>query len=96
MSKNTISRAGLIDAVSNDTGQTKKAVGSIITNLLETIADNVSKGNEVSLIGFGKFYSVKRDERIGRNPSNGQEMTISAATLPKFSAGKPFKDKVNS
>lgn len=34
--------------------------------------------------------------RTGRNPSTGAEIKIPAAMVPKFSAGKAFKDAVNA
>jgi DNA-binding protein HU-beta len=37
----------------------------------------------------------ERAERQGRNPQNGAELTIAAAKLPGFKAGKALKDAVN-
>lgn len=96
MSKESISKADLIKLVSDKTGQTNKAAGEVINALLETITDNVAKGNDVSVIGFGKFSPSERRARKGRNPKTGQEIEIAAATLPKFTPGKSFKDTVNS
>ena len=48
------------------------------------------------MIGFGKFYASQRQARTGRNPSTGVEIKIPAAMVPKFSAGKAFKDAVNA
>ncbi|NOU15341.1 MAG: DNA-binding protein HU, partial [Methylococcaceae bacterium] len=36
-----------------------------------------------------------RAERKGRNPQTGEEITIAAARLPSFKAGKSLKDAVN-
>ncbi len=97
MSKNVLSKADLIQEVLERTeGLTKKAVSEVIAATLETITDSVAKGDEVNVIGFGKFSQSQRAARKGRNPSTGAEIDIPAATLPKFSAGKAFKDKVNA
>jgi DNA-binding protein HU-beta len=37
-----------------------------------------------------------RTERSGRNPQSGETITIAAAKIPSFKAGKNLKDAVNS
>lgn len=60
----------------------------IITNAL-------SNGEEISLIGFGRFHTKKQRARIGRNPSTGESIKIPAKVLPAFSPGKTLKETVN-
>jgi DNA-binding protein HU-beta len=74
----------------SDVGQAKAAVEATI----EAITAQVSAGNEVRLTGFGKFSSVHREAREGRNPQTGESMQIAAKTVPKFSAGAEFKKAV--
>lgn len=54
----------------------------------------VSKGEKVSLVGFGNFEPRQRKEREGRNPKTGETLMIPATTVPAFSAGKGFKELV--
>ena len=56
--------------------------------------DAFTAGVEVALVGFGTFTTAKREARKGRNPATGKEITIAAATLPKFRPGKALKDAV--
>ena len=56
---------------------------------------SLRKDEQVTLVGFGTFYAGKRAARIGRNPKTGAEVSISAARLPKFRAGKALKDAIN-
>jgi len=62
--------------------------------LIEGIVKSVKKGNKVALVGFGTFALAKRKARKGRNPRTGETISIKAAKVPKFSAGKAFKDAV--
>ena len=55
----------------------------------------VKAGDEIALIGFGTFKSAERAARTGRNPATSKEIKIPASVLPKFVAGKMFKDAVN-
>lgn len=84
----------LIDIVAANTDTNKKTVNAIITSVLEVITDTVADGDKVMLVGFGTFEPRDRSAREGRNPSTGEPMTIPAATVPVFSAGKTFKDAV--
>jgi DNA-binding protein HU-beta len=54
----------------------------------------LKKGQKVTLVGFGTFSITKRKSRKGRNPRTGEVITIPAAKIPKFSAGKSLKDAV--
>ena len=59
------------------------------------ISDALSNGEEISLIGFGRFHTKKQRARIGRNPSTGESIKIPAKVLPAFSPGKTLKETVN-
>ena len=56
----------------------------------------MASGDKVTLVGFGTFEAAERAARIGRNPQTGAPLNIAASKTPKFSAGKAFKDAVNS
>ena len=63
--------------------------------LIQTIETTLKAGDSISLVGFGTFAVKDRAERTGRNPQTGQEITIAAAKVPSFKAGKGLKDAVN-
>jgi DNA-binding protein HU-beta len=84
LARGVASRTGL------DNGQAKSAVEAT----LEEITQQISSGNEVRLTGFGKFSSVHREAREGRNPQTGESMQIAAKSVPKFSAGAELKKAV--
>lgn len=71
---------------------TKKEAEAFVNCTLETIKNAVKKGDDVALIGFGTFTKTKRAARTGINPMTGAAIKIKAKTVPKFKAGKAFKD----
>jgi DNA-binding protein HU-beta len=85
----------LVDAVAAVTGESKAATGEAIDAFIAAVADAVTKGETVQLIGFGSFSTGARAARVGRNPATGAEIQIPAARTVKFAAGKAFKDAVN-
>lgn len=90
-----MNKAELIEAIAHETDMTKAAAGRALNAVLETIVKAVAKKQDVQLIGFGTFKSVKREARVGKNPRTGEPVKIAATIVPKFSAGAAFKAAVN-
>ena len=90
-----MNKQDLVLQLANKEQLTQKKSDEILSTILEAIMKSVSKGEKVTLVGFGTFEPRKRKERKGRNPKTGEELQIPASTVPKFSAGKQFKQTVN-
>ncbi|CAA9568599.1 DNA-binding protein HU [uncultured Synechococcales cyanobacterium] len=89
-----MNKGELVDAVAGKASVTKKQADAVITATIDTIVQAVSKGDKVTLVGFGSFEPRQRKAREGRNPKTGNKMDIPATKVPAFSAGKLFKEKV--
>ncbi|MBA7489901.1 DNA-binding protein HU [subsurface metagenome] len=50
-----MNKAELIGEVSSKTGLTKKDTADVLDAMTETIADTLSQGEKVALVGFGTF-----------------------------------------
>lgn len=83
----------LIEAVSK-VCCSKKEAGDCVSAFLDAITGSLSKGNKITLTGFGTFSVSKRAARMGVNPRTGEKIKIKATTVPKFKAGKSLKDAV--
>ena len=90
-----MNKSDLVDAIATSADISKAAAARALDGMLEAIKKSLKKGDEVSLVGFGSFSVEKRAARKGRNPQTGAEITIKAAKVPKFRAGKGLKDAVN-
>jgi DNA-binding protein HU-beta len=89
-----MNKGELVDKVAQSASVTKKQADAVITATIEAIMEAVSQNDKVTLVGFGSFEPRKRQKREGRNPKTGEKMEIPETTVPAFSAGKLFKDKV--
>jgi DNA-binding protein HU-beta len=89
-----MTKAELIEKMAKDAGVSKSAAGKSLESFIEGVTKTLKKGNKVSLVGFGTFSLSKRKARKGRNPRTGETITIKAAKVPKFTAGKAFKEAV--
>ena len=74
----------------------EKEADHVINTFVESIILALKDNDEVSLVGFGRFYKTKVKTRTGRNPKTGETMTIPAYVQPRFTAGKNLKDSCNN
>jgi DNA-binding protein HU-beta len=92
----SMNRKELVDALATKTSLSKADTDRAIGALIEIISDTLTKGESLSLVGFGSFEVRKRAARTGRNPKTGEELKIKAAKVPAFKAGATLKAAVNS
>ena len=94
-----MNKSELIDAIAESAELTKAEAGRALDGFLNAVTSALSNPDtekrSVSLVGFGTFSVKERAERKGRNPQTGEEITIKAAKIPSFKAGKALKDAVN-
>lgn len=89
-----MNKGELVDAIAIKANVTKKEADAVLGAAIETIVEAITSGEKVTLVGFGVFEKRDRQAREGRNPRTGETMTIAATSVPAFSAGKLFKEKV--
>ena len=84
----------LVTAIATESGLTKADATKALDATVSSITSAMSKGESVTIIGFGTFKVSDRVARTGRNPQTGAEMQIPAAKVPRFSAGKNLKESI--
>ena len=90
----SINKSELTKEVAAKTDLKQKDAEKVIDALIESIKDNLAKGEKVQIIGFGSFEVRDRAARKGRNPQTGETLTIPATKVPAFKPGKALKDAV--
>lgn len=84
----------LIKEIARVTKLQNKNVETVINTFTETVMKFLKKGEEIKLIGFGTFKTVKTKARTGRNPKTGKELKIPAKRKVKFSTGTKLNGAV--
>ena len=74
---------------------TQREVEGVVSAVFDSITDQLSRGGRVELRGFGAFSTRKRDARIGRNPRNGESVSVNAKRVPYFKPGKEMRERLN-
>ena len=90
-----MNKSELINAIAEQAQLSKADAGRSLEAFINTIETTLKAGDVITLVGFGTFQVKARAARTGRNPQTGQEITIAAANVPSFKAGKGLKDAVN-
>ncbi len=90
-----MTKDGLVESVMKAAGiETKAQAQRSVEAVFDTIVKTMSRGEDITITGFGTFRVAKRAAREGRNPKTGEKLHIPAATKPKFRAGKLLKEAV--
>ena len=89
-----MNKSELVDIAAKEADLSKAAAGKVVDAIVAAVVKSVSRGDSVTLVGFGTFKSSKRAARTGKNPRTGEALKIAATTVPKFSAGAGFKSAV--
>ena len=84
----------VITAACCKTMYSKAMVESILDAILETITEELSRGEKVQFAGFGTFEPKECKARVGRNPHTDEPVPIPARVVPYFRAGKLLKEAV--
>ena len=84
----------LIDAIAKTAECTKKEAAEQLANVTTTIAASVTAGLEVSIPGFGVFKPALQKGKSGKVPGTDKTYTTADKIVPRFKAGKAFKDAV--
>jgi len=90
-----MNKTELVAAIAEKSEVSKKDAEAVVNAFVETVGEQLKKGEKVQLIGFGTFEVAERAAREGRNPQTGKTIKIAASKSPKFKAGKALKDLVN-
>ncbi len=90
-----MNKSELVSRMAQAAGITKSAAERALDGFMDAVTDAVSKGDKVTLVGFGTFSVTQRNARKGRNPSTGQVIEIPAKKVVKFKAGSKLMDAVS-
>jgi len=91
----TLTKARIAEHVYERLGGTKKDSKQHVEDVLELIKQTLEVGEELKVSGFGKFVVRHKDERMGRNPKTGTEITIPERKVVRFKISPVFKEELN-
>jgi integration host factor subunit alpha len=91
----SLSKADIVDRVTETLGFTRKQSTETVECLLETIKRALESGDDVLISGFGKFIVQQKATRRGRNPATGGEMMLPPRKRVAFKCSGKLRDRIN-
>jgi len=92
----TMKKMEIIESVYENLDIPKKDCARLVVSLFDLIKDDLSKGKDVMISGFGKWAVKAKKKRRGRNPQTGEALTIGARRVVTFKSSTVLRDAVNS
>jgi integration host factor subunit alpha len=89
-----ITKIEIVNMLYDHMGLSKKDCVTAVESLFEIIKDELGKGNDIMVSGFGKWTVRAKKERKGRNPKTGKEMMIDARRVVTFKPSNVLRRKL--
>jgi integration host factor subunit alpha len=91
----SLTKIDITESIREKIGIPKKDCIRIVESLFDIIKDDLDKGNDVMISGFGKWTVNAKKARNGRNPQTGKAMIIAARKVVTFKSSNVLRDRLN-
>lgn len=91
-----MNKSELISAISKETGMSVKATTTFINGFQNVVTKALCDNEKVFLWQIGVLVPAVREERKGRNPQNGEQITIPKSIAVKFKLSDALKRRLNN
>lgn len=89
-----LTKAQIIEEISDRNGFTMKKSTELVESLLEILKNTLASGEDVLISGFGKFCVKDKNSRRGRNPATGEDMMLSERKVVTFKCSASLRDEI--
>lgn len=93
--KDTLTRAGLSEAVYREIGLSLAESSELVDEVLEEVISALEASENVKISSFGSFLVRSKKQRVGRNPKTGVEVPISPRKVLSFRPSNLMKQQIN-
>ena len=90
----TLTKDHIIDSIYHNTDLSRPRATELFTSCLEIIKRTLESGEDVLISGFGKFEVMRKNERKGRNPATGDNLTLRARRVITFRCSGVLREKI--
>ena len=89
-----MNKGEFIDRLADRTNVTKKEARNLLDSVLDLVQETLLLGEDVKLVGFGKFAVRARKASSRINPQTKRPIQVAAKVVPLFKPGKELKRQV--
>ena len=95
MAGETLTRAGLADAVYEAVGLSRVESSDLVDAFVDEMANAIVEEGVLKISSFGTFSVRQKKARVGRNPKTGIEVTITPRKVVTYKASHVLKERMN-
>lgn len=85
----------IVTTLSKKIGRESKDINSLLEALISTIKDNSSNLDSIAVPGFGKFITIKEDEKIITDLSSGKRLLLPPQIVLNFEPSGVLRKKIS-
>lgn len=90
-----LTKEKIVDSIYNQVGLSKNQSKGVVESLLDIIKQNLKKGENLLISGFGKFVVKDKTARRGRNPQTKEDLQLKARRVVVFRTSGVLRRKIN-
>jgi integration host factor subunit alpha len=90
-----MTKADIVERIATATGFTKPESFDLVESVLSIIKNTLADGETLKISGFGSFVVKEKNDRRGRNPHTGEDITIDARRVLTFKPSVVLKGAMN-
>ncbi len=87
-----MNKTDLIKALKNRVGISYDFSKKIVDSIFFSMSEALTRGDRVTIKGFGTFLVKEYKGYFGRNPKTGESIKIGEKKLPKFKMSRLLKE----
>lgn len=87
-----MNKTELVNAIAEKSGLSKVDSKKALDAFIESVSEELKKGEKVALVGFGTYSVSEKSARKGINPRTKAVIDIPAKKAVKFKAGAELSD----
>ena len=91
----TLTKDHIVEDIFAKTNLKKYETVRVFESLIEVMKSTLEAGEDVLISGFGKFCVKEKNERRGRNPVTGGDITLGARRVVNFRCSPVLRNKIN-
>ena len=90
-----LTKIDLVDMICSELDVPKKECINLVESFFDIIKEELVKGNDFMISGFGKWSVKQKRPRLGRNPRTGEQIIIDAKRVVTFKSAPPLRSEIN-
>jgi integration host factor subunit alpha len=90
-----LTKIALVEMIYSELDIPKKECFDLVESFFDIIKEELVKGNDFMISGFGKWSVKEKKPRLGRNPHTGEQIIIDARRVVTFKSAPPLRSVIN-